>query len=59
MPGYRDAPPKQRLDEATARYKRATDPEEKHLLGADVRELERIVEIWSEEAHDPSRNRSA
>ena len=54
MPGYRSEL-KRKLDEATARHKRTTDPEEKHLLGADVRELERLVEIASEEPPDPPR----
>lgn len=58
MPGYRNEL-KRKLDEATARHKRTTDPEERHLLGADVRELERLVEIASEEAPDRPRNRFA
>jgi hypothetical protein len=56
MPGYRNEL-KRKLDEATALHKRTTDPEEKHLLGADVRELERLVEIASEEAPDLPRYR--
>lgn len=42
---------KQRLDEKTERWKRTDDPEAKELLGADVRELERLVEIAA--AQDP------
>lgn len=44
---------KDRLDDATARWKRADDPEEKGLLGADVRELERLLEIAAEDPDSP------
>jgi len=50
---------KHKLNEVTDRHKRTTEPEEKHLLGTDVRELERHVEIASEEAPDPPRSRFA
>ena len=56
MPGYRNEL-KRKFDEATALHKRTTDPDEKHLRGADVRELERLVEIAAEEAPDLPRFR--
>jgi hypothetical protein len=43
---------KRRLIEATRQFDTASDVEEKALLGADVRELERLVEIASERAFD-------
>jgi hypothetical protein len=39
---------KQRLDEATDRLKRATDPEAKSMLGERVRERERLLELAAE-----------
>jgi hypothetical protein len=39
---------KQRLEEATDRLERATDPEAKSMLGERVRELERLVELAAE-----------
>jgi hypothetical protein len=40
--------PKQRLDEATDRLERATDPEAKSMLGERVRELERLAKLAAE-----------
>lgn len=51
---------RQRLDEATDRWKRSDDPEAKVMHGADVRELERLVEIAADQDPDapiePSRH---
>jgi hypothetical protein len=41
--GWREL--KRKLEEATERRRLATNPEERDLLGRDVRELERLVEI--------------
>jgi hypothetical protein len=49
---------KKQLDETTERWKRAADPETKDLLGGDVRELERLIEIAAAqdtEAKEPLR----
>lgn len=46
-----------RLVEATRRFESAGDIEEKALLGADVRELERQVEIAKGPNTDPPRYR--
>jgi hypothetical protein len=43
---------KQQLSETTERWKIAQDPEAKDLLGADVRELERLIEIAAEQDPD-------
>jgi hypothetical protein len=49
---------KERLDDTTERWKRADDPEAKDLLGADVRELEWLVEIAAERDPDSPRDPS-
>lgn len=43
---------KRRLDETTARLRRADDPDDRYALGGDVRELEKQVEIAAAEAGD-------
>jgi hypothetical protein len=43
---------KARLVEATRRFENAGDLEEKALLGADVREIEKLVEMASDEEPD-------
>jgi hypothetical protein len=51
---------KRKLVEETRRFEQETDVEEKDLLGADVRELERLVEIEADKDPDspiePSRH---
>ncbi len=46
---------KRKLVEATRRFKQSDDIEEKAMLGADVRELEKSVENASDEGVDPPR----
>jgi hypothetical protein len=46
---------KRRLAETTELWKIAADPEAKDLLGADVRELERLMEIAAEQNADLAR----
>jgi hypothetical protein len=49
---------KRKLAEATRRFEQSGDTEEKALLGADVRELEKQVEIAANQepdARDPPR----
>jgi hypothetical protein len=48
---------KRKLKDATDLHKRTTDSDEKHWLGADVRELERLVEIASKDAPDLPRSK--
>jgi hypothetical protein len=48
---------KRRLAAATELFSRTTDPIERSFLGGDIREMERLVEITSEEPPDPPRNR--
>jgi hypothetical protein len=45
---------KRRLLEATRQFDTSSDVEEKALLGADVRELERLVEIAAEKSEPSS-----